>query len=105
MGVLAVRSYLSGTQTVSAHLDKKRVVTENCGDSDSTCTRYVLEMQNGQMFYDVAVGEDAFNSVNEDACYALTYYPNKGLFGSSEVSSDGYQSIGGVSRIETAACP
>ncbi len=105
VGFLAARSYMSGTETVSAHLNKKRVVTDNCDNgTSSTCTRYVLEMQDGSTFYDVAVNEDAFNSVDEDACYAITYYPNKGLFGGAE-TSDSYQSIGGVTRIETAACP
>jgi hypothetical protein len=104
VGFLTARSYLGGTETVNAHLNKKRVVTENCDSSTSKCTRYVLEMQSGSTFYDVAVSEEAFNSVEEDACYAVTYYPNDGLLGKAE-NADSYQSIGGVTRIETAACP
>jgi hypothetical protein len=100
------RSMTSGSETISARLNDKQVTTRKCGeDNRRTCTNYTLEIQTVSMFYDVAVGEGAYNSVDVNSCYSITYYPRRGLPGLSGKPGDSYQSIGSVTRIETAACP
>jgi hypothetical protein len=105
MSVVTFQSLTTGSKNVAARLNDKTKATDNCGDGD-TCSRFVLEMQAGQKFYDVTVPEGAFDRTEIGRCYQVTYYPNTGLF-SPSANSDSYQAISNVSRIEqldTAAC-
>ena len=89
---------VSAAQTVALNLDSKQVVTDNCGDNGSTCTRYVLDATTSTTAYDFNVPEAAYEKAQVDNCYRFTYYANNGLFG---INPDSYQRINNVARIET----
>ena len=93
----------TGSETMTVQIDDKQIATDNCVDGE-TCTRYILEAQSNSRFVDLVVSEEAYNKVQIDACYVVTYYSGEGLFGRSENGSS-YDSIDTVTCIETAACP
>jgi ABC-type transport system involved in multi-copper enzyme maturation permease subunit len=103
LALIVYRSMTIGAKTITAHLNDKQIAHDNCGDN-STCTRYVLEMQAEKKFYDLNVTEAAYEKAQVDSCYVVTYYPSKGLF--SEPSyADSYETISTITHIETARCP
>jgi hypothetical protein len=87
------------TKSVVLNLDNKQVAEDNCGDNGETCARYVLESIASGTAYDFNVPQEAYDKAQVDTCYQFTYYPNNGLFSSS---NDSYQQINNVARIETA---
>ncbi len=102
LAFITLRSIRNGSETINVHLNDKQIATDNCGDN-GTCKRYVLESQSGGSFYDLDVNEEAYNKAQIDACYMVTFYPNKGLLGISEEST-AYQSISNITRIESVTC-
>lgn len=99
------RSITSGSEIITVHVNDKQIAHDNCGDN-STCDRYVLETQSGSKSYDLEVSEEAYNKVQIDSCYKVTYFSGKGFFGPSTQpeNESTYQSISTITRIETAPC-
>ncbi len=100
---IVFRSFTSGSEIITVHLNDKQIAHDNCGDN-GTCTRYILETQSGSKFSDLEVKEEAYSKAQIDSCYSVTYYSGKGLFGGSE-NEYAYESISNITRIETVACP
>ena len=93
----------TGSETTTVQVNDKQIANDNCADGGS-CSRYILETQSNARFIDLVVSEEAYDKIQIDSCYAVTYYSGNGLFGRSENGSS-YDSIDTITRIETAACP
>ena len=93
----------TGSETMTVQVTDKQIATDNCVDG-GTCRRYVLETQANSRFIDLAVSEEAYDKVEIDSCYLVTYYSGDGLLGRSDDTSS-YDLIDTITRIETAACP
>ena len=66
-------------QHVSLLLNKKEIARDSCGNGD-TCEHPQLSMQDvSGMDYEFRVPQKAYDAMQENQCYAVTYYPNKGL--------------------------
>ena len=106
LAFVTFRSITAGVETFAARLEDKQVAHDNCGDSE-TCDRYILEMQEGQNFYDLDVTETAYEKAQVNSCYSVTFYPSGGFFsGSSSTSSTGsYESVSNITSIVSVACP
>src|SRR5215216_1114511 len=63
----------TGSETTTVHVNDKQIATDNCADG-GTCTRYILETQANARFLDLVVSEEAYNKVQIDSCYSVTYY-------------------------------
>src|SRR5215212_7994149 len=100
---MVYNSMTSGSETMTVQVNDKQIANDNCGDGE-TCKRYILETQANARFLDLVVSEEAYNKVQIDKCYSVTYYSGDGLFGRSDNGSS-YDSIDTITRIETAACP
>ena len=97
---VSYRSITGDAKTITTHLNDKQIAHDNCGDNSSrTCERYILETQAGAKFYDLNVNKATYEKAEIDACYAVTYYPGKGLFGPSEYR-DSYETVSNITRIE-----
>ena len=107
MTFVSYRSITGDAKTITTHLNDKQIAHDNCGDNSTrTCTRYILETQAGTKFYDLNVNETTYEKAEIDACYAVTYYPGKGLFGQPEYA-DAYETVSNITRIEwvdSSAC-
>ena len=90
----------TGSKTLTVQVTDKEV-TNTCLTSQ-TC--YVLETRSNSRSVDLVVSEEAYNKVQIDSCYAVTYYSGQGLFGRTDDGSSA-DTIDTVTRIETAACP
>ena len=103
---LVFRSMTTGAEEVTVHVNEKQIAHDNCGDN-STCDRHILETQSGTKFYDMEVSEEAYDKVQIDSCYKVTYFSGAGFFGPSTQpeSESTYQYLSTITRIETAACP
>lgn len=95
----------SGEKTVVVHLNEKKIVKSNCNDGN-TCTSYLLETQAGQKSYDFTVAKEAFDKAQENACYAVSYYPPQSLFGEylQEDISEFYESAANITKIKKVGC-
>ncbi|MFN8412467.1 MAG: hypothetical protein U0Z26_08770 [Anaerolineales bacterium] len=105
VGVIAsitlLRTALSGSISVDAHVNKKRVVVSNCDTSGGQCTSYVLETTTGQKQIDFTLPQSAYDKAEEGLCYEFTYYPPRPLFDlfqNKEVSQL-YESTASISRV------
>ena len=94
-------SISSGAQTVAVRLNNKTIAQDNCGDNGGTCTRYVLETDAGNVFYDFNVSSEAYDKAQVDNCYQVTYYASRSPFNVA-ADTDSYHQIDAVTRIETA---
>ncbi len=66
-------------QQVTLLLNKKGITQESCGNGD-TCEHPQLSMQDASgKDYEFRVPQKAYDAAEENQCYAVTYYPNKGL--------------------------
>jgi len=94
-------------QHVSLLLNKKEIARESCGDGD-TCEHPQLSMQDATgKDYEFRVAQKAYDATDENQCYAVTYYPNKGLKNMNGMDL-GYIYSEYVTRIELldrSACP
>jgi hypothetical protein len=107
MGVISYISLSSGAQTVAARLNDKHIRQENCGDNGDTCTRYVLETNAGEVYYDFVVTSQAYDQAEVSTCYQVSFYKSKSPF-NVVADTDTYHRIEAVTRIEVAdpsACP
>ena len=91
----------TGSEAMTVRVNDKQISSENCVTGE-TC--FVLEAQSNSRFVDLVVSEEAYNKVQSDSCYLVTYYSGEGLFGRSANGSS-YDTIDTITRIETAACP
>jgi hypothetical protein len=99
LAIFTFFSFSSGTRTVAVNLDNKTVANQTCGENgESTCTNYVLSATSGANSYDFDVPQSAYDSVQLNVCYQITYYPNKGLFS----DSGSYQQINNIEKIVVA---
>jgi len=96
-------SLTGGSETMTVQVNDKQIANDNCGDGE-TCQRHILESQSNARSIDLVVNEEAYNKVQIDSCYLVTYYSGNGLFGRSANGSS-YDLIDTITRIETAACP
>ncbi len=66
-------------QRVELLLNKKEIAQDSCGNGD-TCSHPQLSMQdaNGKD-YELRVPQKAYDATEENQCYAVTYFSNKGL--------------------------
>lgn len=98
----------SNAQHVSLLLDKKQVVQESCGDNGETCEHPQISMQDASgKDYEFRVAQKAYDATQENQCYAVTYYPNKGLANMNGTDA-GYVYSEYVTKIELldrSACP
>ena len=94
-------------QHISLLLNKKEIAKESCGDGD-TCEHPQLSMQDATgKDYEFRVPQKAYDATDENQCYAVTYYPNKGLKNMNGTDL-GYIYSEYVTRIELldrSACP
>jgi hypothetical protein len=95
-----VSSFLSGTETITMHVDDKSIGRGNCGNG-STCTHYDLAATAGQVSYDLRVNPQAYNAVHSNTCYRMTFYKYK-PFMSAIPDTDLYHRIEVITRIEIA---
>ena len=66
-------------QHVSLLLNKKEIAKDSCGNGD-TCDHPQISMQDATgRDYEFRVPQKAYDATQENQCYAVTYYPNKGL--------------------------
>ena len=100
---MVYNSMTSGSETMTVQVNDKQIANDNCGDGE-TCKRYILETQSNARSIDLVVNEDAYDKVQIDSCYVVTYYSGNGLFGRSG-NEPSYDLIDTITRIETAACP
>ena len=94
-------------QQVALLLNKKEMARESCGNGD-TCEHPQLSMQdaNGKD-YEFRVPQKAYDAAQENQCYEVTYYPNKGLMNTNGTDL-GYVFSEYVTKIETldrSGCP
>ncbi len=69
----------SNAQRVELLLNKKEIARDSCGNGD-TCEHPQLSMQDASgMDYEFRIPQKAYDAAEENQCYAVTYYPNKGL--------------------------
>ena len=69
----------SNAQRVELLLNKKEIARDSCGNGD-TCEHPQLSMQAASgMDYEFRIPQKAYDATQENQCYAVTYYPNKGL--------------------------
>lgn len=102
LAVFTVLMLMSGHKTVNVLLNNKREAVDNCGDNGQTCTRLVLETQGGSTLYDFTVPQRAFEKAAIGRCYQVSYYPNTGLFSSSD-GPDSYVATSKVTQIKGLA--
>ncbi len=66
-------------QHISLLLNKREIVRESCGNGD-TCEHPQISMQDASgKDYEFRVAQKAYDATQENQCYAVTYYPSKGL--------------------------
>ena len=95
-------SLIAGSKTMTVQVNDKEISTSICVVSGDTC--YVLNAQSNSRYVNLVVNEDAYNKVEIDSCYLITYFSVDGLFNTPNNNfSD--NTIDTVTRIETAACP
>ena len=94
-------SMTTGSKTVTVQVNSKEATGANCV-SGGTC--YVLEAQSNSRYIDLVVSKEAYNKIQINSCYLITFYSGDGLFGRSDDGSS-YDRIDTVTKIETAACP
>jgi hypothetical protein len=94
-------SMTTGSKTMTVQVNDKQVSTNNCVTGE-TC--YVLKARTNSRFVDLVVNEEAYNKVQVDSCYLITYYSGEGLLGKS-TNESAYDMIDTITRIETANCP
>ena len=94
-------SMTTGSKTLTVQVHAKQGTGENCV-SGGTC--YVLETQSNSRNVDLVVSKEAYNKIQINSCYQVTFYSGDGLFGRSNDGSS-YDRIDTVTKIETAACP
>ena len=94
-------SNISGAQTAAVHLNDKHNRQENCGDNGETCTRYILETNTGQVYYDFVVNAKAYELAQVHTCYQATFYKSKSPLNVT-ADLDTYHRIEAITRIETA---
>jgi hypothetical protein len=94
-------------QQVALLLNKKEMAQESCGNGD-TCSHPQLSMQDASgKDYEFRVPQKAYDATQENQCYAVTYYPNKGLMNTNGTDL-GYVFSEYVTKIELldrSACP
>lgn len=97
----------SSAQRVELLLNKKEMAQESCGDGN-TCSHPQLSMQDASgMDYEFRIPQKAYDVAQENQCYAVTYYPNKGLK-NMDGSAPTYVFSEYVTKIELldrSACP
>ncbi len=106
--ITLVRTVQSGDKTVVVLVNERKEVVSNCGNSNGTCTSYLLETNAGQKFYDFTVAKVAWEKAEVGACYEFTYYPGQSLFGQylqEQDYSDSYEAASTITRIEKVSCP
>src|SRR5688572_4449337 len=95
---LTIQTMVGGSETVAIKLNDKFIAEDNCGDG-GTCLRYVLETNSGARYYDLQVNRSTYEKAQVGACYQLTYYPGRSLFGAAEYQ-DSYESVSNITRLE-----
>ena len=94
-------------QHVSLLLNKKEMAQESCGNGD-TCEHPQLSMQDASgKDYEFRVAQKAYDATQENQCYAMTYYPNKGLANMNGTDL-GYiysEYVTEISTLDRSACP
>jgi len=107
--VMAISMFFSiqnGDETVTAHLDKKRVVESNCSNSGTTCTSYQMEMTGNSKYYTFGVSQDVLDRVQEGQCYQVTYYTSRPLLNLQENQyADQYVGSSTITLIQNVVCP
>jgi hypothetical protein len=107
-GVISYISLSSGAMTVAARLNDKTVTQESCGqDGEDTCTRYILETNAGEVYYDFLVNSKAYDLAQVNTCYQVTFYTSKSPL-NVVADTDTYHRVEAITRIEVAdpaACP
>jgi len=94
-------------QHVSLLLNKKEIAKESCGDGD-TCEHPQLSMQDATgKDYEFRVPQKAYDATDENQCYAVTYYPNKGLknMDGTEPSYIYSEYVTQIESLDRSACP
>ena len=97
---LVYNSMTTGSKAMTVQVNAKQSSGENCV-SGGIC--YVLETQSNSRSVELVVGKEAYDKVQIDSCYLVTYFSGDGLFGRSDDGSS-YDRIDTVTKIETAAC-
>jgi hypothetical protein len=94
-------------QEVALLLNKKEMARESCGNGD-TCEHPQLSMQDASgKDYEFRVPQKAYDATQENQCYEVTYYPNKGLMNTNGTDL-GYVFSEYVTKIEAldrSGCP
>ena len=91
----------AGSKTMTVQVNDKAISSNTCISGD-TC--YILNAQAGARYVDLVVSEEAYDKVQVDACYLISYFEAENLLVRPyPVSTD--NTIDMVTRIETAACP
>ena len=98
---LVYNSMTTGSKTVTVQVNAKEASGANCL-SGGVC--YVLETESNSRSIDLVVAKEAYDKVQINSCYLVTFYSGDGLFGRSDDGSS-YDRIDTVTKMETAACP
>ncbi len=97
----------SNAQQVTLLLNKKEIAQESCGNGD-TCEHPQLSMQDASgKDYEFRVRQKAYDAAEENQCYAVTYYPNKGLknMDGSALSYVYSEYVTKIELLDRSACP
>jgi len=98
----------SNAQHVSLLLNKREIVRESCGDNGDTCEHPQISMQDASgKDYEFRVAQKAYDATQENHCYAVTYYPNKGLtnMNGTEPSYIYSEYVTQIELLDRSACP
>ena len=95
------------TQQVSLLLNKKEIARDSCGNGD-TCEHPQISMQDARgVDYEFRVPQKAYDATQEEQCYSVTYYPNKGLknMDGTEPSYIYSEYVTQIELLDRSACP
>jgi hypothetical protein len=91
----------TGSKTMTVQVNAKHSSNENCVGGGSC---YILETQSNSRSVDMEVAQEAYQKVQINSCYLVTFFSGDGLFGRSDDGTS-YDKIDTVTKMETAACP
>ncbi len=102
-GVISYISLSSGAQTVAARLNDKTITQESCGrGGEDPCTRYILETNAGDVYYDFVVNSQAYDQAQVNTCYQVAFYKSKSPFNVVADTDITYHRVESITRIEVA---
>jgi hypothetical protein len=101
-----VTTISAGAETVAVRLNDKTIGTST-SDNGDTSTDYILTATAGLVSYNMVVNSQAYELVQVNTCYQVTFYKYKSLMDSTP-DTDMSRHIEVITRIEAAdpvACP